>query len=66
MKNPEKSRKGDRQILSVSIPIPLYERLDNLMQKQPYNRAAFVTMAIETMLDNLDSLDKQEAEMGCE
>ncbi len=63
MKNPEKTRKGDRQILSVSIPIPLYERLDSLMQKNPYNRSALVTMAIETLLDNLDSLDAQAAEM---
>lgn len=63
MKNPEKTRKGQRQIMSVSIPVVLYERLEALMQKQPYNRSAFVSMAIETMLDSVDTLDAQAEEM---
>ena len=42
-----KTRKGEREIISVSLPLPLYSDLVALCKAQSLNRSGFIASAIE-------------------
>lgn len=48
-----KTRKGDREIISVSIPVVLYDAMQELCEKKDLNRSAMITSAITNYLRNL-------------
>lgn len=48
-----KPRKGDRQIVSVSLPIPLYDALQELADHYSVNRSALIAKAISDYLKDL-------------
>ena len=41
-----KTRKGDRQIVSVSLPIPVFEQLETICDHYSCNRSDLVAKAI--------------------
>ena len=41
-----KTRKGDREIISVSLPLPVYDALSELCDQYNVNRSSFVASAI--------------------
>lgn len=40
------TRKGDREIISVSLPVNIYEAMQELIDRYDMNRSALVTRAI--------------------
>lgn len=46
MKDDSKTRKGERQIISVSLPLPVYEALQRLADQYSVNRSALIAKAI--------------------
>lgn len=48
-----KTRKGEREILSVSIPVPVYDALVSLCEEHNMNRSAIVASAIADYLRSL-------------
>ena len=44
--NMSKTRKGDREIISVSIPVPVYEQMQKLCDHYDMNRSSMITSAI--------------------
>lgn len=46
MSNIGKTRKGDREIISVSIPVSVYEQMQKLCDHYDMNRSSMVTSAI--------------------
>lgn len=53
METGSKTRKGDREIVSVSIPVPVYDALMTLCDHYNCNRSAVVTSAIVQYLDDM-------------
>lgn len=51
--NMSKTRKGDREIISFSLPLSTYERLVKLCG-DTLNRSAIVTIAINQYLDYME------------
>jgi len=49
----DKTRKGERQIVSVSLPIPVYDALRDIAEKYSLNRSALIAKAIEDYLRTL-------------
>lgn len=45
-----KSRKGDREIISVSLPLPVYDKMIELCEHYNINRSAMVASAIANYL----------------
>lgn len=41
-----KTRKGDREIISVSIPVSVYEQMQKLCDHYDMNRSSMITSAI--------------------
>ena len=41
-----KTRKGDREIISVSIPLAVYDAMQELIERYDMNRSALITSAI--------------------
>ena len=41
-----KTRKGDREIISVSLPLAVYDAMQELIERQDMNRSALITSAI--------------------
>lgn len=41
-----KTRKGDREIISVSIPLPVYDAMQELCDHYNMNRSSFIASAI--------------------
>lgn len=44
--NISKTRKGDREIISVSIPVSVYEKMQEICDHYDLNRSSMVTSAI--------------------
>lgn len=53
MKDGEKTRKGDRQIVSVSLPLPVYDSLQEVADHYSLNRSALIAKAIVDYLHDL-------------
>lgn len=47
------TRKGDREIISVSIPVVLYDAMQELCEHKDLNRSAMITTAISNYLKKL-------------
>lgn len=45
-----KTRKGDREIISVSLPIALYDKMEEVCDHYNMNRSAMVASAIADYL----------------
>ena len=52
MNNGSKTRKGDREIISVSLPLDLYDKLQMLCDHYDLNRSSFISSAISEYLQN--------------
>ena len=48
-----KTRKGDREIISVSLPVDVYDVLQDICEKRDYNRSALIASAITNYLKML-------------
>ena len=48
-----KTRKGDREIISVSLPLPVYDAMQELCDHYNMNRSAMVASAISDYLQKL-------------
>lgn len=48
-----KTRKGDREIISVSLPIALYDAMEEICDHFNMNRSAMIANAIARYLENL-------------
>lgn len=53
MKDGAKTRKGDRQIVSVSLPLPVYDALQEVADHYSMNRSALIAKAIADYLRDL-------------
>lgn len=53
MKDGIKTRKGDRQIVSVSLPLPVYDALQEVADHYSLNRSALIAKAIVDYLKDL-------------
>lgn len=53
MKDGSKTRKGDRQIVSVSLPLPVYDALQEIADHYSMNRSALIAKAISDYLREL-------------
>ena len=56
MKDNSKTRKGDREIISVSLPISLYEKMEDVCDHYHMNRSAMVSSAIRDYLVSLGAV----------
>ena len=48
-----KTRKGDREIISVSLPLPVYDAMEEVCEHYNMNRSAMVSSAIADYLQKL-------------
>lgn len=48
-----KTRKGDREIISVSLPVDLYMAMERVCDRYDMNRSAMVASAIARHLESL-------------
>ena len=48
-----KTRKGDREIISVSLPLDVYDRMEELCDHFNMNRSAMVATAITNYLEDI-------------
>ena len=48
-----KTRKGDREIISVSLPLPVFDAMDEVCTHYNMNRSAMVASAISDYLQKL-------------
>ena len=53
MKDGTKTRKGERQIVSVSLPLPVYDALQDMAERYSMNRSALISKAIADYLKDL-------------
>jgi len=53
MKDNSKTRKGDREIISVSLPVSLYEKMEDVCDHYHMNRSAMVSSAVKDYLESL-------------
>ena len=53
MKDGTKTRKGQRQIVSVSLPLPVYDALKELEERISINRSAIIAKAILEYLKDI-------------
>jgi len=53
MTDGNKTRKGDRQIVSVSLPLPVYDALQEIAEHYSMNRSALIAKAIADYLKAL-------------
>ena len=53
MKDNSKTRKGDREIISVSLPVSLYEKVEEVCDHYHMNRSAMVSSAVRDYLVSL-------------
>lgn len=53
MKDGSKTRKGERQIVSVSLPLPVYDALQEVADHYSMNRSALIAKAITDYLREL-------------
>lgn len=52
MRTDSKTRKGDREIISVSLPLDVYRQLTSVCLLHGYNRSALVSIAVTDYLRN--------------
>ena len=45
-----KTRKGDREIISVSLPLPVYDAMQELCEHYDLNRSSMIASAIANYL----------------
>ena len=45
-----KTRKGDREIISVSLPLPVYDAMQELCEHYNLNRSSMIASAIANYL----------------
>ena len=50
MNNGSKTRKGDREIISVSLPLPVYDAMQELCDHYNMNRSSMIASAIADYL----------------
>ena len=48
-----KTRKGDREIISVSLPLPVYDAMQELCEHYNINRSSMIASAIANYLKSL-------------
>ena len=48
-----KTRKGDREIISVSLPVALYDAMEEVCEQFNMNRSAMIASAIAGYLERL-------------
>ena len=48
-----KTRKGDREIISVSLPLEVYDKMEELCDHYNMNRSAMVATAISNYLRDM-------------
>ena len=48
-----KCRKGDREIISISLPIPLYDAMQEVCDHYTMNRSSMIASAIADYLRSL-------------
>ena len=48
-----KTRKGDREIISVSLPLPVYDKMQELCERYNINRSSMIATAIANYLKTL-------------
>lgn len=48
-----KTRKGDREIISVSLPLPVFDAMEEVCDHYNMNRSAMVASAISDYLQKL-------------
>ena len=53
MKDNSKTRKGDREIISVSLPVSLYEKMEDVCDHYHMNRSAMIASAVRDYLASL-------------
>ena len=53
MKDGRKTRKGERQIVSVSLPLPVYDALQDVADHYSMDRSALIAKAIADYLREL-------------
>ena len=51
--NSKSTRKGDREIISVSLPIPVFEALQRTCENHDLNRSSLIASAIADHLRQL-------------
>lgn len=52
-KETSKTRKGDREIISVSLPLPVYDKMIEVCEHYNMNRSAMIASAISDYLRSL-------------
>ena len=52
-KDNSSTRKGDREIISVSLPVSLYEKVEEVCDHYHMNRSAMVSSAVRDYLVSL-------------
>ena len=60
MKTGNNSRKGDRQIVSVAIPVNVYETLTAVMEHFNISRSELITKAVVVYLRDLGAVIGRE------
>ena len=50
--NPTTTRKGDREIISVSLPVSLYDAMQELCDHYNMNRSSMISKAIRSYLND--------------
>ena len=55
------TRRGDREIISISLPVSLYENLSYICKTQNLNRSAVITSAIEEYLRTWQLTRKEDS-----
>lgn len=60
MKTGNNSRKGDRQIVSVAIPVTVYETLTLVVEHFNISRSELITRAIRAYLHDLGAVIGRE------
>lgn len=53
MKDISKTRKGDREIISVSLPVSLFEKMEDVCDHYHMNRSAMIASAVRDYLGSL-------------
>ena len=46
-----KTRKGDREIISISVPVAVYDKMQELCEHYNLNRSALIVSAIREYLN---------------
>lgn len=52
-KDNSSTRKGDREIISVSLPVSLYEKMEEVCDHYHMNRSAMISSAVRDYLGSL-------------